>query len=127
MSALEVWDFEALEIKNFKSPDEVRNFSHGKVEVVNIMGGSVGRLTLEPGWRWSLDIKPLVNTEWCEAPHFQYQVSGHLHGVMADGTEFDTYAGEVVSIPPNHDGWVVGNEPVVFIDFTGAANYAKKT
>ena len=117
---------EKAERKDFKSPDEVRNFEKGKAEIVNIGGGVVGRLTLEPGWRWSQHVKPIAKTQWCEAPHFQYQISGRLHVVMADGTEFDTMPGQVVTLPSGHDAWVVGNEPVVIVDWHGARNYAKK-
>ena len=114
------------ERKDFKTPDEVRTFEKGKAELVNIGGGVVGRLTLEPGWRWSQHVKPIAKTQWCEAPHFQYQVSGRLHVVMADGTEFDTEPDQVVTLPSGHDAWVVGNDPVVVVDWHGATNYAKK-
>ena len=114
------------ERKDFKSPDDVRTFEKGKAELVNIGGGVVGRLTLEPGWRWSQHVKPIAKTQWCEAPHFQYQVSGRLHVVMSDGTEFDTGPGQVVTLPSGHDAWVIGNEPVVIVDWHGATNYAKK-
>jgi hypothetical protein len=113
------------EHKNFSSPDETRTFGHGSVELLNIGGGSVGRLTLEPGWRWSQDVKPIAGTEWCEAPHFQYQVSGRLHVLMEDGTEFDLGPGDVSALPSGHDAWVVGDEPVVLVDWYGASNYAK--
>ena len=69
--------------------DEVREFGHGRVELLNMNEGTVGRLTLEPGWRWSVDVKPIAGTEWCEAPHFQYVISGRLHVRMKDGSEFD--------------------------------------
>lgn len=114
-----------VEYKNLSSPDETRTFPHGKAEIINIGGGTVGRLTLEPGWRWSQDVKPIAGTEWCEAPHFQYQVSGRMHVVMEDGTEFDLGPGDVSLLPPGHDAWVVGEEPVVVVDWHGASNYAK--
>jgi hypothetical protein len=113
------------EKKNLSSPDETRTFTHGRVELVHIGGGTIGRLTLEPGWRWSKDVKPLVHTEWCEAPHFQYQVSGHLHVLMEDGTELDLRSGDVSVLPSGHDAWVVGEEPVVLVDWSGASGYAK--
>jgi mannose-6-phosphate isomerase-like protein (cupin superfamily) len=113
------------ERKKFTAPDEVRSFEKGKVEVLNIGGGVVGRLTLEPGWKWSSHVKPLAGTTLCEAPHFQYHVSGRLHVVMADGMEFEVGPGDVSAIPPGHDAWVVGKEPVVLIDWSGATDYAK--
>jgi len=116
----------AAEQKEFTSPDEVRTFEKGKLELLNMNGGVIGRLTLEPGWRWSQHVKPVAGTEWCEAPHFQYHASGRIHIVMADGTEFEAGPGDVTMLPAGHDAWVVGNEPVVLIDWAGAANYAKK-
>jgi hypothetical protein len=113
------------EHKNFAKPDETRTFAHGKVEVLNIGGGTVGLMTLEPGWRWSNDVKPIAGTKLCEAPHFQYQISGRLRIQMEDGTEFETVAGDVIALPAGHDAWVVGNEPVVAVDWQGAAKYAQ--
>lgn len=115
-----------MEVKNFSSPDEVRKFEKGKVELVNIGGTMVGKATFEPGWKWSLHVKPLAKTEWCEAPHFQYLVSGTLHVVMEDGTETDLTPGSVSLLPSGHDAWVVGDEPVVGVDFQGLVDYAKQ-
>jgi hypothetical protein len=114
------------EQKNFKSSDEIREFEKGTMEVLKIGGGVVGRATLKPGWRWSLHVKPIVKTALCEAPHFQYHVSGRLHIAMEDGTEFVAGPGDVTVLPSGHDAWVEGNEPVVMVDWCGATDYAKK-
>src|SRR5512136_2806364 len=84
-----------VEHKRFGSPDEVRSFEKGKGEMLRVGGGVVGRLTLEPGWRWSKHVKPIAGTEWCEAPHFQYHLSGRIHIVMSDGAEFEVGPGEI--------------------------------
>ncbi len=115
----------SYEHKDLKSPDETRAFEHGKLELVNVGGGVVGRLSLQPGWRWSKDVKPIAGTEWCEAPHFQYQVSGRLHILMSDGTEFETGPGAITRLPSGHDAWVVGDEPGILVDWYGATEYAK--
>jgi hypothetical protein len=112
------------EFKDFSSPDETRVFEKGKLDLIKIGGGVVGRLTLQPGWRWSLHVKPIVKTDWCEASHFQYQTSGRLHVIMSNGIEYDTHAGQVHAIPQEHDAWVVGDQEVVLIDWAGAGNYA---
>lgn len=114
-----------VEWKKFGTPDEVRTFEKGKIELLNIGDGVVGLLTLEPGWQWSKHVKPIAGTQWCEAPHFQYLISGRLHVVMSDGTEFDLEKGSVSWLPSGHDAWVVGDEPVVGVDWSGAINYAK--
>jgi quercetin dioxygenase-like cupin family protein len=113
------------EQKNFARPDETREFPFGRVELVDIGGAQIGKLTLEPGWRWSEHVKPLAGTHLCEAPHFQYHLSGTLRVQMADGTEFDAVAGDVTALPSGHDAWVVGDEPAVVVDWWGASNYAK--
>ena len=114
-----------VEHLDFAKPDETRTFPHGRAEILNTDSGAVGRLVLEPGWRWSNDVKPLVGTEWCEAPHLQYHESGTLHVRMADGSEFDVGPGQISSLPAGHDAWVVGDVPVVAVDFFGATDYAK--
>ncbi len=101
-----------VEYKNLSAHDEIRIFPHGKLELINIGGGTVGRFTLEPGWRWSNDVKPIARTEWRQAPHFLYQVSGRMHVAMADGTEFDLGPGDVSVLPSGHDAWVIGEDPV---------------
>jgi hypothetical protein len=113
------------EHKPMSQPDETREFPNGRLDMVQMGSGMVGRLTLQPGWRWSEHVKPLAGTDWCEAPHFQYQVSGVLHVINQDGTEFDSRAGDVTNLPAGHDAYVVGNEPAVLVDFQGAIHYAE--
>ena len=115
----------SFEQKAFAAPDESRSFENGRVDLVNIGDAPIGRLTLQPGWRWSEHVKPIAGTEWCEAPHFQYHVAGTLHVVMADGTEFDAQPGDVTALPSGHDAWVVGDEPAVIVDWWGASNYGR--
>ncbi len=117
----------AAELKSFGRPDEVREFPAGRLEMVNIGGAAVGRAVFEPGWRWSTSVKPIAHTQSCEAPHFQYHVSGVLRIRMDDGTEFDCRPGDVSLLPSGHDAWVVGTEPVVVIDFQGMLDYARRS
>jgi ketosteroid isomerase-like protein len=113
------------EYKDFAEPDEVRRFSHGRMEVLHLAAGDVGRMVLEPGWRWSEHVKPIAGTELCETAHLGYQVSGVLRIQMADGTTMDARPGMAGSVPPGHDAWVVGEKPAVLIDWAGAASYAR--
>ena len=115
----------SIQKKTLSSPDEVRTFDKGKVELATVGGITFGRASFEPGWKWSESVKPIVKTEYCQAPHVQYQVSGHLRVRMADGSEHDFGPGDVGIIPPGHDAWVIGNEPVVAIDISGMTHYAK--
>jgi hypothetical protein len=99
------------EHRSFQAPDETRDFPNGRAEILRIGGGEVGRLVFEPGWRWSNDVKPIAGTASCEAPHFQYHVSGRLAIRMDDGSEFTAGPGDITALPSGHDAWVVGDEP----------------
>ena len=113
------------ELQDFATPTETREFPNGRLDLVRVGDAEIGRLTLQPGWRWSVDVQPLAGTELCEAPHFQYHVAGTLRVRTADGTEFDATPGQVTALPSSHDAWVVGDEPAVVVDWYGASNYAR--
>ena len=115
------------EKKSLNSPDETRTFPRGKVEMATVGGVKFGRGTFDPGWKWSEHVKPIAKTQSCQAPHTFYQISGHMVVKMDDGTEIEFGPGDVGVIAPGHDGWVLGNEPAVFIDITGMADYAKQS
>ena len=113
------------EVMKFTRPVAVRKFPKGRVELVKIGGAVVGRATLLPGWRWSTCVQPIVKTQSCQAPHFQYHVAGRIKVVMEDGTVLDCRPGDVSLLPAGHDGWVVGKDPAVIVDFQGMVDYAK--
>jgi hypothetical protein len=113
------------ELKSFGTPDEVRQFPKGRLELVTIGGATIGRATFEPGWRWATSVQPIVKTKSCEAAHFQYHVAGVLRIVMDDGSELDCRPGDVSLLPSGHDAWVVGSEPAVVVDFQGMVDYAR--
>jgi EutQ-like cupin domain len=111
--------------EELQRPGRGPRFPHGRAEIVKIGGGEVGRLVIEAGWRWSEHIKPIAGTELCEAPHFQYMVSGRVGVQMADGAELELGPGDVNVLPPGHDAWVIGDETAVAIDWGGAHIWAK--
>jgi hypothetical protein len=111
--------------KSFNAPDETRPIPKGKLEVVNLSDVQPMRTTFEPGWRWSESVKPIAKTDSCQVLHLTYFVSGRMGVRMDDGSEAEFGPGDVGVIPPGHDAWVVGNEPLVSIDFRGGAIYAK--
>jgi hypothetical protein len=113
------------ELKSFGKPDEVREFPKGRVELIKIGGATIGRAIFQPGWKWSTSIQPIAKTKSCEAAHLQYHVSGLLKVRMDDGTELECKPGDVSLLPSGHDGWVVGDEPVIVVDFQGMLDYAK--
>ena len=89
-----------VEHKSFQQPDEVREFPKGRVELIKVGGAMIARAVFEPGWRWATSVQPIARTKSCEAPHFQYHVSGILRIKMDDGTEFDCKPGDAMVRPP---------------------------
>ena len=111
--------------KSFDSPDETRTPPNTRVDVVRLGSATAARFTFQPGWRWSEAIKPVVGTESCQARHVGAVVSGRLHIVHTDGSEEEAGPGDAYVIEPRHDAWVVGDEPVVALEFESAETYAK--
>jgi class 3 adenylate cyclase len=111
--------------KRLDKPDEVRTFTHGRVEIFEIGDNIVGRTVYEPGWRWSEDVKPIAGTDLCMYHHLGYCLGGLLHVVLEDGTSLEIGAEEAFEIPPAHDAWVIGDEPWITVDFAGMRSFAR--
>jgi class 3 adenylate cyclase len=112
-----------LQSRSFRRPDEVRTFDHGRIELVNLGEDSVGRQVLDPGWRWSEHVKPIVRTPLCEFHHLGIVFSGRLHVEMADGTVMEVGPDSAYEIPPGHDAWVVGDEPYITVHWSGIRSF----
>jgi hypothetical protein len=106
-----------VEVRDFGSPDETRTPDKTKIELVRLGGASAARMRLEPGWRWSECIKPIVGGERCQVRHLGLLQSGTMHVVHDDGTEQEVGPGQAYTIEPGHDAWVVGDQPVVGFEF----------
>jgi hypothetical protein len=116
-----------VEVRDFSSPDETRTPDKTNVAVVRMGGATAARMRLEPGWRWSECIKPVVGGERCQVRHLGLLQSGTMHVVHDDGTEQEIGPGQAYTIEPGHDAWVVGDEAVVGFEFESqtAEVYAK--
>jgi uncharacterized RmlC-like cupin family protein len=104
-----------LQRKRFEHPDDTHAMQGQLFEILELGDFTLTKVTMQPGWRWSKDAKHLAQTEWCEQTHVGYQLSGRQHILMADGSELETEPGDFYLVPPGHDGWVVGDEPSVFL------------
>ena len=114
-----------LQRRRFTEPDDVRTVPHGRIDVVELDDRVVGRMSYEPGWRWSVDVKPIAGTDSCQFHHVGVTISGRTRVQMRDGTELEIGPGEVFEIPPGHDAWVVGDEPWVSVDFEAMRAYGR--
>jgi class 3 adenylate cyclase len=109
----------AIRQKSFDAPDEVRRFPKGIVTLVRVGSLTIGRGVLEPGFRWSTSLKPIQGTPSCQIHHLQLLLQGRFHVEMDNGETAEIGPGEVFDVPPGHDVWVVGDEPVVVVDMFG--------
>lgn len=113
-----------IQVRSFREPDETLTPPLGESAIVRIGELTVERGVLQPGWRWRTHVKPIVRTEWCEFHHRGIVLSGQLGIHMDDGEEVIIVPDSVFDIPPRHDGWVVGDQPLVTIDWAGVEGWA---
>jgi quercetin dioxygenase-like cupin family protein len=112
-------------LKRFESPDEVREFEKGRLELVHLPGMSIGRASYEPGWKWSVHVAPIAGTRSCQVEHVGQVLTGRVAVAMDDGRVFELAKGDYFYVAAGHDSWVIGDEPYVSLHFTGAGAYAK--
>jgi hypothetical protein len=105
--------------RSFEQPDDTTSFPNGVEQIVDLLGTPVGLLTIQPGWRWSNDVRPLMGTDLCPVVHRGYALAGQLHVELSDGSVLDVRAGDVYEIPPGHDAWVVGDDSCSLLDWGG--------
>jgi class 3 adenylate cyclase len=111
-------------VKNLGKPDEVIEFPLVKVRVVDLGDITVGHFVNEPGWSWYDCVRPTVGGEWCQARHLGIILSGRLGVEFQDGTKVVFGPDDVFDIPPGHNGWTVGDEPLVQIEWAGIRAFA---
>ena len=116
-----------LTVKSFDAPDETRSPDKTTLDVIDLGSAKAARLTAQPGWQWSLCIKPVVGGESCQVRHLGVITNGRMHIVHDDGSESDAGPGDAYVIEPGHDAWVVGDEAVVAYEFesTAASTFAR--
>jgi class 3 adenylate cyclase len=112
-------------IKNFRDVDERVAFDHGHLDLVKVSSLALGREVLDPGWRWSEHVKPIVGTERCEFHHVSIVLEGRLGFETRDGEIVEAGAGDVLDIAPGHHSWVVGDTAAIVINVQGALGWAK--
>ncbi|HVP22349.1 MAG TPA: sulfurtransferase TusA family protein [Conexivisphaerales archaeon] len=111
--------------KSLSDPDQTKETPKAKLQLVTLGDFPLGLRTLQPGWRWSVDMKPMAGTALCETRHMGFVLSGRMAFEMDDGTKLEVTEGVAFDVFPGHDAWTVGSEPVVFLDLIGAVQAAK--
>lgn len=110
--------------RSFDAPDETISFPNIVAKLVDLSDFTVGLLISEPGWRWSKDNRPTVGGEWCQARHIGFVISGRLGIEFSDGTSAEFGPNEVFDIPPGHDGFTIGDETLVQVEWSGLRAWA---
>jgi Regulator of ribonuclease activity B len=114
-------------LKRFEAPDETREFTLGRFELVHLGAMTIGRATYQPGWKWSTHLGPDLGLTRCSLEHVGLVLSGAATAAFDDGSVIELRAGQLFHIPAvPHDSWVVGNEPYVSLHFLGAGKYAQR-
>ena len=114
-------------LRRFEAPDEIREMTLGRFEVIRLGGLTVGRATYQPGWKWSAHVGPTVGATRCSVEHLGLVVSGVATAAFENGRVVELRPGDLFYIPPEpHDSWVVGGEPYVSLHFLGADKYAAR-
>jgi hypothetical protein len=113
--------------KSFDKPDETRSMERGRADIVRLAESTAGRARLEPGWRWSTSVKPIVGGDSCQMHHVGYALAGSMHIVTADGEEHDINEGDAYEIMPGHDAWVTSSYAFEGLEFQSstAEGFAK--
>jgi class 3 adenylate cyclase len=114
-----------LVIRNFANAEERVTFDHGHLDLVKASTLALGREVLEPGWRWSIHVRPIVGTERCEFHHVTIVLEGRVGFESRDGEQAEAGPGDVADIAPGHDSWVIGQVSAVLIDVQGVLGWAK--
>lgn len=109
---------------NLDRPSEVIEFPNITASLVELGDLTVAFMVSEPGWRWSVHNKPKVGGEWCQARHLGVVISGRLGIDFSDGTSAEFGPHDVFDIPPGHDGYTVGDEQLVQIEWAGIRAWA---
>ena len=113
-----------LQRKSTLTPEQIRHFPNGRVEVVSLDEFVVTHFFCEPGWRWSTDVRPIVQTPTCQLRHIGVVLTGHVSVRPDDGTEAVIGPGDAYEIPPGHDAWVEGDEVWDTYEFTSGRVFA---
>ena len=106
--------------KSFENADEVKAPAKTLASVVNLGNIAATKIVLDPGWKWSECVKPIVGGDSCQAGHVGVIVQGTLKCVHDDGSEIEVTAGDAYYFAPGHDGWVVGDETVIGDEFVAS-------
>jgi hypothetical protein len=112
-------------LRRFEAPDEVRELTLGRFEIIHLAGWTIGRATYQPGWKWSEHVGRALGKDRCDVEHLGLVMAGVATAAFADGRVIELRPGQLFYIPPEpHDSWVVGDEPYVSLHFMGAERYA---
>ena len=95
-----------------------------RARIVELGDLTVGELVSEPGWRWSTHVRPPSAASGARRGTSGSSSPGGSESSCSDGTEMEFGPNDVFDIPPEHDGFTVGDEPCVQIEWSGIRAFA---
>ena len=116
----------AVLLQRFDSPDETRDLTLARFELVRLSAMTLGRATCQPGWRWSEHVGPGVGATRCSSELAGFVLSGNATVEMDDGATYALVPGTAFHIPARpYDSWVVGDAPFVAVHVVGAERFSR--
>ncbi len=116
-----------LNKKNLNAPDERFRSEGLAADIVQVGDASISLNTFEPGAHCALGGRKLLGNhraeQSCQAHHRGVVLEGLLHVEMDDGSSLDISPNDVFEIPPGHDGWVVSEQPMRTINWSGVRTW----
>ena len=97
--------------------DEHREVGGVLVDIAKAGNVRVKRMIYPPGFNWDKDLKAVVGSDLCMHAHVGFMARGQINVRFADGCVVEYKAPQFVAVEPGHQGWVVGDEPAVLIEF----------
>jgi len=110
----------SLTSKSFSNPDLVKEPEKTHSASVDLGVATATKLILQPGWKWSECVKPLVGGHSCQAAHVGVVIQGSMTVAHDDGSEITVQAGDAYAFAPGHDGWINGEEEFIGYEITVA-------
>ena len=103
--------------RTFDQPDNTMDMIDKiKLDIVDVGGVKLTRVTAQPGWQWSVQSKPVQKTDNCQIDHVFVLMSGRVATLDVEGHQTDYVAGDLAHIPAGHDGWTIGDQPAIWIE-----------
>ena len=106
--------------------DEHHDTGGVQVDIFHAGTARVKRMIYPPGFNWATHLSPIIGSKLCMHAHVGFMARGQINVRFANGSVVEYRAPQFVAVEPGHEGWVVGDEPAVLIEFDFGQNTVQK-